>query len=612
MRAEENKRLDSWKAIADYLGRDLSTVRRWENEKGLPVHRVPGGKRQAVFAFAVEIDDWLSGLSNDQGIPTLVPEDGHGKVRSKNRQWGVESGAALSAPQAHRHLLSEAPTAPPPQEASRQRLIAIPRPDLLTFLLTALAVSLLVVGLVASLYYFRISSKTKEIQPNGTIGSLAVLPFKTFEMQGDGLAMGMADGLISELSNTKRISVRPTSAVQKYAGQAQDPMAAGRELKVDVVLEGSVQRVGDSARIRMRLVRVRDGAVMWSDQLDEKFTNVLKLQESISQRAANALQLRLTGEEKRLRTKRYTDKPEAYEAYLKGLLFWNKRIGNGYIKAMEYFRQAIEIDPAYALPYAGLADVNFIYGDVRRGEEMALKSLALDDTLAEGHASLGFFRMFHQWDWIDAEREFRRAIELNPNYATAHQWYAIHLASTGRLEEAEAEMKRAHDIDPLSLVINADLGQIFYFERKYDAAIEQCRKTLEMDPDFLFAHNYLSWAYAKKGMDREAVDEFLQARMITGDDPRTVAAFRRAYAASGIRGFLRAVIDSEERRPVHLHLIAASYALLGEKEKALDWLRKDYDAHDFFLYSLKADPVFDNLRTDPKFAELERRMGLAP
>jgi len=313
-------------------------------------------------------------------------------------------------------------------------------------------------------------------------------------------------------------------------------------------------------------------------------------------------------------SRRYTESAEAYEAYLKGRFFWNKRTGDGLSKSIAYFKQAIEKDSNFALAHIGLADAYaFDLLQWPKVEAIAKRALEIDPTLGEAHASLGFVRMFWEWKWSEAEREFKRAIELNPGYPTARQWYAIYLATQGWLAEAEAEMRRARELDPLSLSINADIGQILYFQRRYDEAIEQCRKTLDMDRDFLPAHIYLRQAYTLKGMYNEAMDEFFIVERLSGqnfaESHADQAAYREGYVKSGIQHFWRMRIDKLSKGD---HLIAPSiaeyYTLLGESDRALDWLQKAYDERHFGLAFLKVDPIFDDLRADPKFAEIIRRM----
>ena len=450
-----------------------------------------------------------------------------------------------------------------------------------------------------------------------------MLPFKPISTEGrdETLELGMADALITKLSNISRLVVRSTSSVRKYTGLEPDPVAAGRELRVESVLEGNVQRVGDRIRVTARLVSVEDGRAFWTYQCDENCTDIFAVQDSISEKIAGALALKLTGEERILLAKRYTQNMEAYQLYIRGRFFWNKRTGEGLKKAIDYFQQAIERDPNYALAYAGLADSYNVLMSLglippqdayAKVEAAATEALKIDDTLAEAHASLAWLR-FEKWDWPGAEKAFKRAIELNPNYATAHQWYAEYLTARGRFDEAIAEIRRAQQIEPASLIINAILAQTYWFAGQYDEAIEQCRRTLEMDPNFELTHEYLGRAYTQKGMYEEAIAEFKKETQLGAQG--TWAEMGITYARSGNRGkALKALgeLDALSKRMYFSpYLVAGIYAGLGEKEQAFKWLQRSYDGHEVWLTWLKVDPVLDSLRSDPRFQDLLRRVGLA-
>ncbi len=472
-----------------------------------------------------------------------------------------------------------------------------------------LAVSVLVVSVVGA--YVWSSRTSKNAASLSSVKSIAVLPFKQISPTDseDYLGVGMADTLISRLGHLKQISVRPARAVQNYNGSGQrDLMAIGRELNVDAVLDGQIQRSNGRMRVTVQLVSARDGAAFWAETFDEEFKDIFALQDAITERVTRQLVPVLTKQEKQQLAKRYTDNPAAYEAYLKGRYFWNKRTTEGIHKGIEYFQEAVDKDPNFALGYVGLTDA-YLIDNQPKAEFVLRKALQLEDTLGEAHASSGFNSMFWHWAWGDAEREFKLAVELSPNYATAHQWYANYLAAMGRLDEAKAEMQRALELDPLSPNMHADLGQVYYFAHEYDQAITECRKALEIDPDFLFAHQYLFAAYPQTGRYNEAVDEFLKWQTQDGRTPATVASFRNAYAKSGWPGFLRAWIQLRKENPSSA---AAVYAKLGDKERAIEQLGKAYDERDFFLVFIKVEPMYDNLRSDPRFQELLRRMKLAP
>jgi tetratricopeptide (TPR) repeat protein len=400
---------------------------------------------------------------------------------------------------------------------------------------------------------------------------------------------------------------------------------AGRKLGVDALLEGTIQRSGDKIRVTVQLVRAKDGTPLWADTFHEQFTNIFVLQDSISGQMAKALTMKLTGEEEKQLAKDYTDNPGAYQAYLKGRYFWNKRTSNGLEMAVKSFTQATELDPAFALAYAGLADCYNLLAyyskappkeSFPKAKSMAIRALEIDDALAEAHTSLGYVKMRHDWDWMGAEREFKRAIELKSNYATAHHWYSEFLTMMGRFDEAITEAKRARELDALSLIINTDLGRTLIWARQYDEAIEQLEKTLELDPNFAEAHNILGRAYEQKGMKDEAISEWLRAMTLSGKSQERIEALRNAYGVSGMGGYLQNQLDFLLKEPsnprnVSLFSIAFLYTRLGNKKEALEWLEKAFEERSEKLIILKVDQNFDSLRSDPRFKELLRRVGLA-
>lgn len=465
--------------------------------------------------------------------------------------------------------------------------------------------------------------------PQPSINSLAVLPFKPLvaESRDEALELGMADALITRLSHLRQIHVLPTSSVRKYAALEQDPLAAGRELKVDSVLDGSLQRVGDRIRVTVQLVRVKDGSALWAETFDEKFSDIFAIEDSISRRVVTGLMLTLTGEEKKQLTKRYTENTEAHQLYLKGRYYWNKRTEEGLKKGIEYFNQAIEKDPGYALAYAGLADCYWLMGSgaawlsplvgASKGKAAALKALQIDETVAEAHTSLAAITLFYDWDWSGAEQQFKRAIELNPRYATAHHWYAFYLTLMGRPDEGIAEIKRAQELDPLSLIISTDFGFLLYFARRYDEAMEQLRNVIEMDPHFTTAHVRLGQVYEQKAMYEEAVAEFQKAVTLSPEGSYLYLArtyvLARTYALLGNRDeavrILHEATKLSKKRHISPYAIALIYAGLGEKDRAFAWLERAYAERSNWLVGLKVDPRVDNLRSDPRFAELLRRMN---
>lgn len=490
-----------------------------------------------------------------------------------------------------------------------------------SLLRAAVVVVVLLVG-VALIYWWLTRAASPSPERIAPPGSIAVLPFKTLGMASsdDYLGLGMADALITKLSNIRQISVRPTSAVIKYAGSnLADPVAAGRELNVDSVVEGSIQRAGDRVRVTVQLVSVRESRPLWAYTFDERLTDIFSVQDSISAQVAQALTLKLTGEEERLLAKRYTLNVEAYQSYLRGRFFWNKRNEESLNLSIVYFNEAIARDPSYALAYAGLADAHSVIGFYQFGKlspaesylkakAASLKAIELDETLAEAHVSLALAIGDVDADDAAAEREYKRAIELNPSYATAHHWYSDFLATAGRPLEAMAEVRRALELDPLSLVINATLGERLYQARRYDEAIAQLRKTLEMDSGFGPAHYLLGLALEQKGLYEEAIAALNQARRISGSNPWMVSALGHTLALSGKKSEAQKILGELKELSRARHVSAYDFAVvhqgLGQKEQAFDWLQKLRG--DKARRSLIADPRMDDLRDDARLRQLSQ------
>ena len=456
------------------------------------------------------------------------------------------------------------------------------------------------------------------------IKSIAVLPFKTIngEKTDEHQGLGLADVLITRLSNIKEINVRPTNAVLSFENQEQDSIVYGEKLNVDAVLEGTIYRTNDKVRVTARLLKVSDQSPIWAGQFETTLHDELRLQDEIALQLVDALALNLSGSEKNALTKRYTESADAYQFYLKGRYEWNKRSWAGAIEAERLFRNAIEKDPNFTLAYVGLADTLAMSIDRSTEAFGAIqKSLERDPNLAEAHATLGFLKMFHRWQWQEAESAFVKSIELNPNYATAHHWYAEVLAIQGKNEEAKAVMRRALEINPLSYNFLADLGQIYYFVGEYKEAEEYCRQALEINPDFQFAHDYLRAIYIQTGEYDKAFESELAAQKIFGlfanesaERKKSLEAYldtqRKIYREGGIRKYAESqTVESHD--PAVNYGSATRYAFLGEKEKALDCLEKAYAGKAFGVAFIKADRVFDGLRDEPRYREILRKMSLA-
>jgi len=418
------------------------------------------------------------------------------------------------------------------------------------------------------------------------------------------------------------------SSVSRYKGREVDAREVGRALGVRAVLTGRVLQLSDRLVVKTELVDARDGAHLWGEQYNRQLSDVFAIEGEISREISEKLRLKLTGEEKGRLAKRHTASAEAYQLYLKGRYFWYKRTEEALKKSIEYFRQAIETEPTYALAYAGLADAYTVLGSFGisalapceafpMAKEAAARALEIDETLAEAHASLANSLAYYDWDWAEARREFARAFELKPGCTTAHHWYGlIYLTSMGRLDEAFAEIKRAHELEPLSLSINTDYGFLPYLMRQYDRAIDEYRKSLELDQSFVYTHWKLGLAYEQKAMYEEAIAEFQKAIALSGGSAQAVVLLGHAYAVSGRRKEALKVLgelnELSKRRYVSSYRVAAIHLGLGETERAFEWLERAVEEHDAWLVWLKVDPVLDGLHADPRFADLVRRVGLAP
>jgi DNA-binding winged helix-turn-helix (wHTH) protein/Flp pilus assembly protein TadD len=452
--------------------------------------------------------------------------------------------------------------------------------------------------------------------------AVAVLPFKTIPGEAaDGyLGLGLADALITKLSALSKVIVRPTSSVRRYAAEA-DPVSAGRELQVGLILDGNIRRVGGRVRVTVQLIGVEDGVTLWAGKYDESFQDLLELEDSISEQAAAALALELTAEESRHLTKRHTDNLEAYLEYMKGRYFWNRRSLADIKRSIECFGRAAELDPECAPAYMGLAQSNismYSYGllapheSFPRTKAFVERALELDDSLAEAHAVMGQLLHFNDWDWAGAEREFKRAIAADPNNALVHECYARFLALEGRFDEALAFNLTGQILDPTSLVINATACRILYFARRYEQSIEHAKKTLELEADFAMGHFILGTNYVETGEYEKALEEYERYDRLNTHNPEILSSMSRAYALAGMRRealrLLDEVLDLSTRNYVPPYYVAYSYCALGENVQGLAWLEKAYEARDCELLMIDVDPRLDALRAEPRFFSLLERL----
>jgi TolB-like protein/DNA-binding winged helix-turn-helix (wHTH) protein/Tfp pilus assembly protein PilF len=475
--------------------------------------------------------------------------------------------------------------------------------------------------LVASLAAWKIYSRNR---PSSAIRSLAVLPLESLSSDAsqDYFADGMTDELISDLGQISALRVISRTSVMVYKHARKPLPQIARELNVDAVVEGTVLRSGDQVRITAQLIEASTDKHLWSQSYDGELRDTLALQNQVARAIADQIRINLNPQEQTaLKTVKVVN-PQAYESYLKGRYFWNKRTADGLKVALAYFTEAIEEDPKYAQAYSGLADTYALLGDWQyavmtpkeafpKAKAAAIKALELDSALGEAHNSLAFCLDAFDWDLDSAGKEFRRATELNPGYATAHHWYAWHLSLLGRYDEAIAEMRKAENLDPLSLIINADLAELLVIAHYYDESISQSRKTIEMDPNFALAHNQLAQAYLQKHMNDEAVAELQKAVQLSVGSPTCIASLARAYAASGKTEEAVKLLSELKKHSTPSYSdapeIAVVYASLGDTDQAMNWLETAFEER--FNPSVLLRPGFDPLRSDPRFEDLVRRIG---
>jgi len=479
------------------------------------------------------------------------------------------------------------------------------------------AVALLAL-LVAAGVYFR------STRAGGGIDSIAVLPFANVgsDPNTEYLSDGITESLITSLSQLPSLRVMARNTVFSYKGQQVDPRKAGRDLKVDAVFTGRVTEHADTLIIEVDLIKVEDGTELWGDQYNRKLADVLAVQEDIAQEISRKLRLRLSGEDQKRLAKRFTENPEAYQLYLKGRYYSGEFTEDGFNKGIGYFNQAIALDPNYALVYVGLGYAYDVAADfflspaesTPKAREAVSKAIDLDDTLPEAHTEMGAIHLWFDWDWQAAGREFGRALELNPNYAYAHELRGWYLVSTGQIDEGIAEGERAVQLDPLSPETNFILGWNLYLAHRYDHAIEQARKAIDMDPNYPLTHFLLGCAYEQKGELSEAIKEFQKAKRPQPDSPWATAELGRIYALSGMKSEAQAVVYELEaqwkRKRTGAYNIATAYLALGDRDQAFGWLDKAYEVRTWYLTFLKFDPEFDILHSEPRFKDLLRRVGL--
>ena len=583
----------------DLVSREELRSRLWANESF-------GDFDQAVNMAATKLRTALGDLAENPLFIETVPKKGYRFIAEVSRPE-LKSSPGLDSFV--------------PSEAGRNRPDSIPLKRN-RVLVSSIAAGFLTVGFAAGIILVHVRRPSNN---DGAIQSIAVLPLDNLstDPSQDYFADGMTDQLITDLAQIRTLRVISRTSAMVYKGQRKALPQIAKELSVDAVVEGSVQRSGNRVRITAQLIRTPADRHLWAETYEGDLSNVLQLEDQVARAVAEQVQAHLTAnEESSLRAAR-TVEPEAYEAWLKGRYFWNKRTADALKTALDEFNKATLKDPGYAPAYSGLADTYSLLGDwqyavmspreaMPKARMAAERALQLDEGLSEAHTSLAFCLEGWDWDWRTADREFKRAIELNPNYATGHQWYAWHLALLGRNQEALMEMRKAADLDPLSLIINADLAELLAIVHMPDESIAQSRRTLEMDDNFALAHNHLAQAYLEKGLYTDAFKELKKARTLAPNNPTIAANLARAYIylgqrseASHILEELRHISDSSY---THATEIATIYIALGDHDRAMAWLERGYNER--FNPGVLLRPGFDPLRSDPRFQTLARTIGL--
>ena len=503
------------------------------------------------------------------------------------------------------------------QQEMTGTVTAVAKQSKLPWIAAAIVVVLVLIGI----YIFY--PKSAPIASNSK--AIAVLPFKNLSdsKEDEYFADGITEDLITQLSKIADLKVISRTSVMQYKGISKNVREIGKDLDVGSVLEGSVRRAGNQVRIVAQLIDAHNEGHLWAETYDKEMTQIFAIQSDVAKEIAAALRATLSSGEKERIERKQTESTEAYQLCLKGRFYWNKRRARDLEMATDYFKQALEKDPNYALAYAGLAQTYVLFPEYAglpakeyfpRAEAAARRALELDENLAEAHSVLGLVRLQYAWDWSGAEREFKKAIELNPNFPTAHHWYNIMLGCVGRLDEAMNEIRRAQELDPLSLIINENVGAVFYSMRRYDEAIGQHKKTLELDQNFAGCHSALGDAYCQKGMFAEAIAEHQKVRVLSESGPYGLGPLGYAYARSGrvneAKQVLNQLLAFSKQGYVVSYGIASVYNGLGVRNGALQWLERACEEHDRFIVDVKVDPALDNLRSDVRFKAILQRVGL--
>lgn len=567
---------------------------------------------------------WGDTIVSDNALTKIIKELRHTLVDDANAPRYIET-----VPKRGYRFIGEVAEKSDHQIPQIQPAIQLPQKSSPRFVGSRAALVLSAAGLISvlALAGWLLFRQKPVGPPSSPIRSIAVLPFKPLnaDSRDESLEMGMAETLITRLSNLKQLVVRPMSASRKYTDLQQDPVKAGQEVQADAVLDGSIQKVGERVRVTVRLINVRNGRPVWSEQFDENFTDIFKVQDSIAERVTTALTLQLSNQEKEQLAKHLTDNADAYQFYLRAQLLWNGRRQNWIEQSLAHYQRALEKDPNFALAHIGVADCYIMLSGHRRismpeAESKARPSimiaLDLDGSLAQAHNALAELKYQYEYDWSGAETEFEKAIELNPNVAWIRQAYGWFLMSAGRFNEAAAEMEKARELDPSSLTINVGRGRLFYYMRQYDQAIQQFQNIIAVEPNDSSSYYSLYTIYEQKQMHAQALESYLKYLTLGEAQPEIAKEFRETFRVSGWQGFLRKQLETLERRaktkPVEPFQFASVYVRLGQKDEAFTWFEKTFAARDPSTLQFKIEPAYDSLRDDPRYAQLIRKIGLQP
>ena len=563
-----NGRLDSWKAIAAYLKRDESTVRRWEKQ-GLPVHRHLHSKKASIYAYPSEIDAWWNA----------------GRTRLEQAEAG---------------------------RRSRRRLVWLA--GSVSLIAAAAAISLLM---------------SERYRTGEQIASIAVLPLENLsgDPQQDYFADGITEAIITELGRVKALRVMSRSSVMQYKGRKKALQQVARELRVDAIVEGSVLREGSRVRITAQLMRPEPERQVWAERYEREISSVLSLERDVARAIAAEIHAKLSPQERAVLASSRSVDAQAYEAYLKGRYHWYKATPEGLLKARESFEEAIERDASFAPAYAGLADTYaWVYRRPSRSlrpprevfpkaKAAVLKALELDDTLAEAHLALAYIKEAYDWDWEGAERSYQRAIELNPSYAAARHGYALFLAISRRFDESFKHIELAERLDPLSRSVKNGKGWLYLWSQQYDLALRQGQIMIDLEPGFTQVHYFRGIVYTQKGMFNEAIASHERAIAMSGETARSLALLAHAYGRAGhsekAHALIARLVEKTRQDYVQPHDMTIAYLGVGDKEQALKWLERGFEERDELAALARAPFWYVPLQTEPRFQDLLRRLRLS-